>query len=267
MLPRFRNETTSIAICHDQIGGIRRKNNTVEGLTIMQYEPSAGGPHSMKTLEALNHWLERHDLKGKHASVVLSNSFVRYALVPWSGISLSTQEEDILLRTKFEESYGDMEGWRILANEVEYGKHRIACAMHNELAENISYIWKKRGIYGGAIVPYFVACWNRWHRNFQKQNGMIAIAEIQNVVIGCFGKNGWSSIRLISSQHSPPVLSDIVFRENLLQGHGVSVPVWIHYAGPLQNGINSFNAGEQLLALDSPFQEPCLMMAEVGCFR
>lgn len=264
---RFRNESISITLCHDRIGGICRKNGLTEDLPVVQYDPAAVGTDSTASIEALSVWLDGQAIKGRHASVVLSNSFVRYALIPWNDASLSSQEEDILFQTKFEELYGDMDGWRILADGAQYGKPRIACAVHQALIDRINELWKTKGINGGEIVPYFVACLNRWHRCLGQHSGMIVIAEMHNVVIGCFGKKKWSSLRGILSKATPKTLSDIAFREGLLQGHSSTIPVWIHYLDPLQNGINPFVAGEKLLVLDSPSQDPCLMMAKVGCFR
>ena len=261
---RFRSERISIGLCHDSIGGIRQKNEVSENLPVIRYDQAVVGTHSTASADALEKWLDAQELKGQHASVVLSNHFVRYALIPWSDTLLSVQEEDILFRTKFEELYGDMDDWQVLANAPEYGKARIVCAVHQVLIHRINEIWKTKGIKGGSIVPYFVACWNRWQRSFHQRGGMIAVAEMQSVVIGCFGKNGWSSLRSISVSPTSTNLSDIVFREGLLQRHSSPIPVWIHTLAPLPSGENPFIAGEKLLKLDLPNEDPCLTMARVG---
>ena len=79
-------------------------------------------------------------------TVVLSNHFVRYALVPWSAALATPAEEAAYLRHHFAKIHGERaKGWLFRAAEGRRGEPRLASAVDGELIGAIKAIFAKAG--------------------------------------------------------------------------------------------------------------------------
>ncbi|MFM9438390.1 hypothetical protein ACFDR9_005496 [Janthinobacterium sp. CG_23.3] len=221
----FRSETVWLALCPDQVGGVRIRRGHAEVLEPVCYQAASGEAPLAALLEAVRGWLERHAVARQRVNVLLSDRLVRYALLPFSAMPLSEQEEAALLGARFEELYGEMPQWRVQADRPEYGKARIACAMPLALADGVAGLLAGAGARSGAVLPFFVACWNRWRRQGAGRDGLVAVVEPEHMVIGSFGAGGWSSLRSVFAATSEAVVADLVFREKIMQGLDPALPV------------------------------------------
>jgi hypothetical protein len=80
------------------------------------------------------------------ATVVLSNHFVRYALVPWSGALATPVEEEAYLRHHFAKIHGERaKAWLFRASEGRRGEPRLASAVDAELMAAIRAAFPKGG--------------------------------------------------------------------------------------------------------------------------
>lgn len=79
-------------------------------------------------------------------TVVLSNHFVRYALVPWSGALATPSEEEAYLRHYFAKIHGERaKAWLFRASEARRGEPRLASAVDAELVAAIRALFPKGG--------------------------------------------------------------------------------------------------------------------------
>jgi len=79
-------------------------------------------------------------------TVVLSNHFVRYALVPWSAALATPAEEEAYLRHHFAKIHGERaKGWLYRASEGPRGESRLASAVDAELVAAIRAVFPKGG--------------------------------------------------------------------------------------------------------------------------
>lgn len=79
-------------------------------------------------------------------TVVLSNHFVRYALVPWSVALATPAEEQAYLRHHFGKIHGERaKGWLYRASEGRRGEPRLASAVDAELVAAIRARFPKGG--------------------------------------------------------------------------------------------------------------------------
>lgn len=75
-------------------------------------------------------------------TVVLSNHFVRYALVPWSAALATPAEEEAYLRHQFAKIHGERaKGWLFRASEGPRGEPRLASAVDAELVAGIKAVF------------------------------------------------------------------------------------------------------------------------------
>jgi hypothetical protein len=177
-------------------------------------------------LDALDECLTRHG-SSRRINLVISDRLLRYALLPWYDDVLSEQEDHLLCRARLEAIYGDMTGWHIQADRRQYGQARFTCALPVSLANGIAALCTQHGASRGALLPHFVACWNRWRRHLGSGPGMLIVAECSNLVLGTFGLDGWKGLRSQFAAPSPQGVRDAVWREKMRLGMPADCPVWV----------------------------------------
>lgn len=237
----------AIGLCPETVGIVRLggwHRTRVDGREIVEVaEPSADG---MAALAALKNWLQQHrSAPAGHwrwlrppVSIVLSDRLVRYARIPWSGGTLSPQEEEALSRACFEERYGDMNGWTVRCEAARYGQGRLAGAVPSELMGGLQRLLLAHRLDCRAVTPYFVTCWNRWRREIVAANGkadaLFAVADAEAAVIGVTdGTNGGlRSLRSLRMRNGECDLAEVTAREALLQGLADPAGIWVHSPQP-----------------------------------
>ncbi len=120
---------------------------------------------ALETLKALK--------LAQRATVVLSNHFVRYALVPWSNALAGEAEEQAYVRHHFAKIYGERaKSWALRWSEN--GKSaRLAAAIDGELVAQL-----KRSLPRLASVqPYLMAAVNRSRRLIPQEGAWLALVE------------------------------------------------------------------------------------------
>jgi hypothetical protein len=225
---RFRNDPVWLALCPGQVGAVRaaRADAAPAPLGIMDYVAPPRGDASAALLDALRAWLVCNALARSDVHVVLADSLLRYALIPFSATPLSAAEEQALLAARFEQLYGPMPHWRAAVEPQTYGCARVACAIPIALEQGLHALLAEHKVRVKAVTPFFVACFNRARRKIGGASGMLAVVEANNVILGSFGDGGWSGLRAIFVETGAQALEDTIFREKLLQGADPELPVW-----------------------------------------
>lgn len=260
-----------IGLCPDALGIVRLggwRHARVDGHDMVTVEaPDADG---LAALASLDDWLQRQPPKtaawrwrSAPARVVLSDRLVRYARIPWSASALTAHEDAALTLACFEERYGDMQGWTLRSDWGDYGQGRLAAAVPEALADGLQDVLRRHGLAGGAVSPYFVACWNRWRREVAQTSGttpvLFAVIDAGTVVVGLVdGANGdWRAVRRLRLADGATDLAELLVREALLLGLDEQPPAWLHSP---QSGIPDVAAGPyRLLVTDTDLPAPILM--------
>jgi len=108
-------------------------------------------------------------------TVVLSNHFVRYAIVPWSSSLSTAAEEDAYIRHHFAKIHGERaKAWGLRASESAADAPRLASAVDQALIDSIRDCFPK----GGkarliSVQPRLMSKFNEWRRSIPEavQNG------------------------------------------------------------------------------------------------
>lgn len=231
----------AIGLCPETVGIVRLggwRQARVDGHELL--EVAEPGNDGMAALAVLEHWLQQNcpaqaGLRRwfpAPAQVVLSDRLVRYARIPWSGGSLSRQEEEALGQACFAERHGDMSGWTVRSETGRYGQGQLAAAVPTALMAGLHRVLKAHRLACRAMSPYFVACWNRWRRDIAKANGkadaMFAVTDAGTTVIGVtYGADGgWRSLRSLRAANGE--LPSVLAREALLLGLAEQPAIWVH---------------------------------------
>ena len=120
-------------------------------------------------------------------SVVLSNHFVRYALVPPSD-GATADEELALARFHFARIHGERaKSWEVrLSGE-------IACAIDAALLSGLKEISSKNARIV-SVQPYLMHAYNQWRPRIPREGAWLVLAEPERVCLARLSVHGWASV-------------------------------------------------------------------------
>ena len=124
-------------------------------------------------------------------SIVLSNHFVRYALVPPQSGAAGADEELALARFQFAKIHGE----RARAWEVRISGE-LACAIDTALLSGLKEIFSKhKSARLASVQPYLMAAYHRWRPRIPRDGAWLVLAEPGRVCLARLAARGWASVR------------------------------------------------------------------------
>ena len=144
-------------------------------------------------MAALGRVLAERGIANRSASVVLSNRFVRYALVPWRDAVTNRKERVQLARHCFRNIYGDTaDGWEIRLSDGGFRRNAIASAVDNDFLAELRRVFAARRIELASVEPCFMSVCNRFRKEFESRDrACLAVVERGRATLGVFDGNNW----------------------------------------------------------------------------
>ncbi len=177
----------------------------------------------MGALEALGSVLPRFAMRGMHASVILSNHFVQYILVPWCD-DLSDDDEIAHAQHCFRELYGDIaDGWEVRVSPNSIGAPALASAVDGRLLGELRGMLVGAGLSVKSIRPHLMAAFNCCRDSLQGRNAWFALLEPGNLCLATLqgGQLSWlRKVRIGNAWHEE--LSRHLERETYLANNGAA---------------------------------------------
>lgn len=151
-------------------------------------EPWQGAVAALRTLE----WS-----KPCHVTLVLSNHFVRYAVLPWSDGLATPAEEEAYLRHHFGKIHGERaKGWSLRASEAPRGAMRLASAIDTALVEALRAAFPKNAKAKlVSVQPELMEAANRWRQAIPAAGAWLVLAEPERACIALHAGQGWRSVQ------------------------------------------------------------------------
>ncbi|MDD2700764.1 MAG: hypothetical protein PHH36_05940 [Sideroxydans sp.] len=145
------------------------------------------------------------------ATVILSNHFMHYALVPWSGALMNAEEERVVARHFFRQLYGPAaDSWQLRLSAGSFGKTRLASAVEDELLLSLRRVFAEADIPLRSIQPSLMAACNTCHDKLQDRNAWLVLYENGSLCIALLQHGDWCSVRTLRAdtdwQHMLPLL-------------------------------------------------------------
>lgn len=136
------------------------------------------------------------DARGGTATVVLSNHFVHYALVPWSDLIESEEEGLSLTRHLLRETYGDAaDRWQLRIAGDDTAGQRLVSAVEPELIEGLRGLFAEAGLRLVSIQPRLMAVCNRHRRRLAGGDGWLALVEPGSLCLALLQGRGIAALR------------------------------------------------------------------------
>lgn len=129
-------------------------------------------------------------------TVVLSNHFARYAVVPWSDALGTPAEEDAYVRHHFVKIHGERaKTWRLRASESAAGAPRLASAVDAGLLAALGKRFPK-----GAkarlvsVQPQLMRRFNEWRGLVPAQGAWLVLAEPERACVALLAGGRWRTV-------------------------------------------------------------------------
>ena len=196
MLPSWRDEVR-IALCPDRVTLARVSRRWRPAVTA-KHVVHCSGPQTSdwkRCVEALQQILREPFSQDADATVVISNHFVRYALVPWSEHLVSDDEKRAWVKHHFVELYGELPA----APEYRWSEDRpdaacVASAVDGEFVGEIRAAFEPTSLRLRSVQPYLMAVFNRWKQYAKRNSAWILVPETGRVCIGAITNGEWRTI-------------------------------------------------------------------------
>lgn len=139
-------------------------------------------------------------------TVVLSNHFVRYVLVPWNDALAGAAEELAFARHCFTKIHGERsKSWTLSLSEEPARMPRLAGAIDTALLEAVRNCFpvgaKTRLV---SMQPYLMAAVNCWRGSMAQTGAWILIAEPERACVVLQGKGRWQAVLNTKGSYGAP---------------------------------------------------------------
>jgi len=220
-----------------------------KGQVIIRHEaaadaPEGEGPGWRGVVQALELLLAMGDMRDARSEIVVSNHFLRYALVPWRDDVAGEIERLALVRHTLARLYGaHLEGWEVSVALGRHGAAALAAAIDPELLASLRAATRAAGLVVQRIEPLLVAGFNQACAGVEAPGFWFASVESGRVCLARIQDDVWQSVRCQRiGDDWKAELPVILARELLLEeGSPATLPVYVH--APSADG-RGFVAGQ-----------------------
>jgi hypothetical protein len=217
-----------IALCPDRVIFVRLSQGfrpRVVAKGVITCESAAPGEQPWQpALETLKRVLPDCGQARADTVVILSNHFVRYALIPRCEQLSGEEEEMALVRHSFTKIYGAAaEAWEIRLSEDGGNGPRVASAVDQRLVESLREVLASSVMKLRSIQPYLMAAFNQWRGRLGREAGFVLV-EPGRLCLALLRDRQWRAVRTarISLAAWPLELALVLDRERYLWASGDS---------------------------------------------
>ena len=177
-----------------RVSGVLRAR-VAEARTI-DCEPAAGEPAWQRALAVLGGAATALAGEPLDVTVVLSNHFVRYALVPWSDALDDGEEEIAYASHAFARIHGDRaRSWVVRVGDEAAGDARVASAIDRGLLDALRACFPASGRARlVSVQPHLMSAFNLWRRQLAP-DAWLLLVEPQRACLALRAKGRWTAVR------------------------------------------------------------------------
>ena len=176
------------------------------GKRVLECDPAFGTEPWQGAVAALGSALQ--SLRGERlrVTVVLSNHFVRYILVPFDAAAVSPSEELALARFHFAKVHGERaNAWDIRVGAGARGEPRLASALDAGLIEALRAHFPRQGKPRLASVqPYLMSAFNLWGRAIARDAWLLLIEPQRACCARLNARGDWQAVQAARGEFTTP---------------------------------------------------------------
>lgn len=254
LLPR---KEISVALCPDKVvvvawtKWLRRR---VVSQAILPATPSHASDW-LPALKILTEWLADNELGKADVTILLSNCFVRFAMLPFSDDVSNRVERLTIAGLLFESIYGEAaKQWKLALDDEEYGEPSLVAAMDAALWDALNQVGLSGRLRKISVRPYAASVVNAFRNQILSDNCLLTVIEHgQAIFFKIKGNKAVGVLKANLKLNTAQEISSLLQRELLISGLSESgdARVYLHIAGN-QNFIEAATiSGVNLVCLQN----------------
>jgi len=185
-------------------------------------------------------------LQGRTIDLVLSNKFLRFAVLPWQPNVVTRRDWNALATHVFRERYGALaDGWKVKVSFGQVGERVVATAMDQDLYESLLASAKQLHFKWGLIEPLAARLLNQTKREYMAA----LIVEPQHLLLCEKSQSEFKDFLVMSplAGEEATYAAEMLARWQLQQPVGLqSNPVVVYVSGYLKGHWTDAMADRQL---------------------
>lgn len=159
--------------------------------------------------------------KNTLVTVVLSNDFVRYLILPVQQIAMNFAEKTTYVQAAYREIYGAAaDGWHIKCHDSAPHQSTLAVATDSQLIEALSQLMAKHQLNLHSVQPYLMTAFNGLMPQIAQKNGYLALLENTKLLLIQLQNGACQQLRTIACHDDWQLdLQQAIQREAVLNEH------------------------------------------------
>jgi hypothetical protein len=218
----------------------------VTGSRVVRYAPAFGVESWQTAVDALREVAaELKDVKAD-VTVVLSNHFVRYALVP-PGEGLDAGDEELAYaRYCFGKIHGARsKSWEVRMTRGVGSAERLASAIDGTLLDAIQACFPGGKLKLASVQPYLMSAFNQWRTAMQGESAWFLLIEPQRFCLALLQNGRWTAVRNSKADlDAPEQWAELLEREqHFVDGDAPTGSAYVHapHAGTAAPGLERWS--------------------------
>lgn len=201
MLPLWRDQVL-VVISPTQLNMLRLrgcfgKRQIVSKLSQTLNPPKLNEANWQPAIDALSTALKESIWHKANMKLVISNSLVRYTLLPWSETILNAEEEQKFVKHKMNEVFGAAaKNWDISLAANTYGLARLACTVDSELLIKLRELAAKSYLDIQSIQPHLITALNFWQKQLKGKHLHFLVADGEKLCTAYIENGQLTSLRV-----------------------------------------------------------------------
>jgi hypothetical protein len=232
---RLSSDRILIALAPDSLaflrvsGGVRPR---VSEKRTIACDPAFGAQLWQGAVAALEQLAEETKDANAEVTVVLSNHFARFILVPWNEGLGNAEEQTAFVRYCFAKVHGERsKDWDLRLSPTPAGSARVASAVDSSLVQAV------RAAFPAAaraklvsVQPYLMSAFNRWRKDVKGESAWFLLVEPQRACLARLEGGRLSAVRNTrGSFDEPGQWAGLLDRErHRVGGNEASESVYVH---------------------------------------
>ena len=158
----------------------------------------ANDTHWNASLAALDALLAKGEWQKAVARVVVSDHWVRYAMVPYSAALNGAVERATHARHVLTGIYGEVVSqWTVTLSDSRPGSAQVACALPAQLVEDLHSILARHRIPLRSLQPQLVSAYNHWRVKLPDGGAWFVSIEQGSLAAARLGTGGWDRVHSV----------------------------------------------------------------------
>lgn len=158
--------------------------------------PAAGAARWAPAVESLREWLAARPARRAELHLVLSNRFVRYAVLPWCEGVVTRAEREAQARHQLRATYGDAaDAWHVRVADGGHGEPALVCAVDRALLDALQATAEASRVRLAAVQPLLMLAFNRFRRELGRE-ACLLVLEPGALCCAVWSGNRWQAVQV-----------------------------------------------------------------------